>query len=294
DVEASGQRGGAMTRVLELLFGYTAGLNGLVGGIAFDSLERRRLIHAHRVSAVESGLAWGIEIRLADCGGLALEGVRILLRRVEPHLRAMWLKRRLLQVAAHLCNRDALHDLAFDHLVPQFSVRPTGDRTPRQLRRLARHGQNLRDLLGGDFPRTPWTRRVGQDFEDSFTEPVRLGALPDAQRLPSISPPFPPHADLLPVQPDFLRNLLVQEPLNSLHQNQRTLHNPLRLCARPTEFLQNRQLLLADPDLCRCPWHSSPPRPHNRGSGRSTQISDFLKPRFRVAELAAGLFPQVG
>src|SRR5208337_5066494 len=142
-------------------------------------------------------------------------------------------------------------------------------------------------LLGGDFPRTPRTRRVGQDFEDSFTEPVRLGAFPDAQRLPSISPPFPPHADLLPVQPDFLRNLLVQEPLNPPHQNQRTLHNPLRHRARPTEFLQNRQLLLANPDLCRCPWHSSPPWPHNRGFGRYTRIPDFLKPRFRVVELGA-------
>src|SRR5208337_1425455 len=141
-------------------------------------------------------------------------------------------------------------------------------------------------LLGGDFPRTPRTRRVGQDFEDSFTEPVRLGAFPDAQRLPSISPPFPPHADLLPVQPDFLRNLLVQEPLNPPHQNQRTLHNPLRHRARPTEFLQNRQLLLANPDLCRCPWHSSPPWRHNRGFGRYTRIPDFLKPRFRVVELA--------
>src|SRR5208337_4628365 len=142
-------------------------------------------------------------------------------------------------------------------------------------------------LLGGDFPRTPRTRRVGQDFEDSFTEPVRLGAFPDAQRLPSISPPFPPHADLLPVQPDFLRNLLVQEPLNPPHQNQRTLHNPLRHRARPTEFLQNRQLLLANPDLCRCPWHSSPPWPHNRGFGRYTRIPDFLKPRFRVVELVS-------
>ena len=43
DVEAGGQRGGAMTRVLELLLGDTVGLNGLVGGIAFDGLQRRRL-----------------------------------------------------------------------------------------------------------------------------------------------------------------------------------------------------------------------------------------------------------
>ena len=75
-VEAGGQRGGAMTRVLELLLGHAAGLNGLVGGIAFDGLERRRLIHAHRVSAVDRGLARGFEIRLADRGGLALEGRR--------------------------------------------------------------------------------------------------------------------------------------------------------------------------------------------------------------------------
>ena len=40
DVKAGGQRGGAMTCVLKLLLGYTARLNGLVGGIAFDSLER--------------------------------------------------------------------------------------------------------------------------------------------------------------------------------------------------------------------------------------------------------------
>ena len=33
----------------------------------------------------------------------------------------------------------------------------------------------------------------------------------------------------------------------------------------PTEFLQNRPLLLADPNLGRCPWHSSPPWPHDRG-----------------------------
>src|SRR5208337_971849 len=44
--------------------------------------------------------------------------------------------------------------------------------------------------------------------------------------------------------------------------------------------------LLANPDLCRCPWHSSPPWPHNRGFGRYTRIPDFLKPRFRVVELA--------
>ena len=46
-VEAGGQRGGAMTRVFEFLLGHAAGLNGLVGGVAFDGLERRRLIHAH-------------------------------------------------------------------------------------------------------------------------------------------------------------------------------------------------------------------------------------------------------
>ena len=63
-VEAGGQRGGAMTRVLELLLGHAAGLDGHVGGVAFDGLERRRLIHAHRVGAVDRGLERGLEIGL--------------------------------------------------------------------------------------------------------------------------------------------------------------------------------------------------------------------------------------
>ena len=38
-IEAGSQRGGAMTCVLEFLLGHAAGLNGFVGGIAFDGLE---------------------------------------------------------------------------------------------------------------------------------------------------------------------------------------------------------------------------------------------------------------
>ena len=47
------------------------------GRIALDGLEQRRLIHAHRVSAIEGGLARGIEIPLAHGGGLTLDAVAV-------------------------------------------------------------------------------------------------------------------------------------------------------------------------------------------------------------------------
>src|SRR5271156_479657 len=285
-VEAGRQRGGTMTYVLKLLFSHTAGLNRFVGGVAFDGLERCRLIHTHGVSAVDRGLARRFEVGLADLRGLALEGLGVLLRRVEPHFTAVRLKRRLLQVTTHLRDGNALDDLTLDHFVAQFPVCPMADGATRQFRRLTCHGQDFRDLRGRDFPRAPRPRRVGQDFEDGFTEPARFGAFPNAERLPSLAPPLPPNTDLLPVEPPLHGNLFVQAPLNPENQNRRALDDPFRRRARPTEFLQDRQLLLADPDLGRFPRHLSPPLPHNRGSRRYTQIPDFLKPRFRVVELA--------
>ena len=82
----------------------------------------------------------------------------------------------------------------------------------------------------------------------------------------------------LPDQPHLQRNLLVPQPLNPQHQNRRTLHNPLRHRARPTEFLEHNPLLLANPDLCRLPWQSSPPCLTIEGMGGVHEFSTSWNP----------------
>ena len=116
-IETGGQRGRAMPRIFELLPGHATGLSGLVGGVAFGGLQRRRLVHAHRVSAVDCGFSRRIEVRLANRSDLTFEGFGVLFLRVELHFLAMRLHGRLQQIAAHLRDRDALDNLAFEHLV---------------------------------------------------------------------------------------------------------------------------------------------------------------------------------
>ena len=138
-----------MTRVLEFLLGHAAGLSRLVGRVAFEGLQRGRLVHAHRVRPVGGGPVRSCERRVADHGRFLLELLRVLLRRVEPHLRTVRLDRSRLQVPADLRDGDARHDLPLEHLVAQLTVSPAVDRSVRKLRRLARQGHDLRNLLGG-------------------------------------------------------------------------------------------------------------------------------------------------
>ena len=130
-VQTRRQRRRAMTCVFKLLLGHLAGLNGLVGSISFEGLQRGRLVHAHRMSSVDRGLLGSVPIGLADIFHLALELFGILLRGVEPHLFAVRLQRGSLQEAPHLRSRNRRHDVLLEHFVVQFRDRPVVVGTPR-------------------------------------------------------------------------------------------------------------------------------------------------------------------
>ena len=167
----------------------------------------------------------------------------------------MRLQHGLLQNAAHLCPGNRLHDVPRQRLVAQFSDRPVLDGTPRQLRRLTRHRDNLCHLHRGEFRGSAWSRSVGQRIQNRLAQAMRFGAFPRAQRLPRI----PPDSDLLAVEADLPGDLLVQKPLKPQQNDCRPLRGTLGNRARATEFLQHGLLLLADPNLRRLPWHGYSP-----------------------------------
>ncbi len=217
---------------------------------------------------------------------LPLKLLGIFLGGVQPHFAPMRLHRRLEQIATDLRHRNLGDDLAFDHLIPQFSMRPKGDRTPRQRGRLAGQSHDQRDLLWRDFPRRARSWRVGQHFQNGFPQPERLATFPDAQRIPRIPPTLTPNAHLLSVEADLGRDLFIPHPLepdNTIDARCAMHFDSVRERRNSSKRTCCRSVILT---FAAFPGMISLSMPSQSRSGQNSQTTNFMKCRFRGGALA--------
>ena len=116
-------------------------------GDAFQSLQARHLIDAHRMRIRLKIQVRSVSPRLADNLHLRLKNIGIFLGCVQPVLAAMRLKIRLCELTTDLTGRDARDDTTLLRFIRQFAMSPVIDRAIRVLRRLTRDGHDLSHLL---------------------------------------------------------------------------------------------------------------------------------------------------
>ena len=150
-VPVPGQAQGAVTGVLEFDPCRLTGPHWHGLRVPLQRLDARHLVHADRVRVVLEVQFRGFQIALTDDLDLLLEQQRIFLGGVEPILAAMGLQFGLGQITVDLTGRDRRHDAAMDEFVGEFSPGPLVNRPARLACRFTGHGQNLRDLFGGEF-----------------------------------------------------------------------------------------------------------------------------------------------
>jgi len=102
-------------------------------------------------------------------------------------------------------NRDRGDDFSLDHFVGQFAMRPVVDGAVGVLRRFVSGEQDLRHLLGEAL----------RDALLKTCSMARVSATVDARhsiapRVKGLLPPAPPYADLIGMQSDFYRNVLIE------------------------------------------------------------------------------------
>jgi hypothetical protein len=185
-------------------------------GDPLQGLNARHLIHGYGVDMLLKIQPRGLQIGLANDLDLLLEDLGIFLFGVEPILAAMWLQFGLNQIPADLANRNGGHYRPMDNFICQFALGPAIDRPSGLIRRLAGHGQNLRDLLGGE--RTPGTapRRVAEYVFDCTAKLcLRFTAFDGHQCVIGLLPTPPPEADLFSCQPDVLGNRHIEHATKS-------------------------------------------------------------------------------
>ena len=217
-----------------------------------------RRIHAHRVSAVDRGFPRGLEMvwqTMAASRWISSGSFSVVLSHILERLR---LKRRLLQITAHLHNRDARHDLAFI----------TSSRSSLCVQRVIGRPDNFGDSHATAKICATWSAVISPDTPAAAHRTTRRGWLRGAGAARCIprytaNPKHPataaaryrPGGGSAPPPPQSARSAAPEPPAPKWTR----AHNPLRHRPRPTEFLEHNPLLLANPNLCRLPWHSSPP-----------------------------------
>ena len=139
-------------------------------GIAFQGLNARHLVHAHRVRIVLEIQFRSFQVRVADRLHLLFEYFGVLLRGVEPILAAMGLEISLGQIAIHLTGGDGFDNGPLDRLVGQFSAGPRFDRSARLTGRFTSQGNDPCDLFGAVSARRTATRRVTKNVFDGAAE----------------------------------------------------------------------------------------------------------------------------
>ena len=164
------------------------------------------------------------------------------------------------QITIDLTGRDGGHDAALNEFVSEFSAGPLVDRAAGLVCRFTGHGQNLRDLLGGEFAEGPAARGVPQNLFDGAAKcGPRLATLDGHQRVERLLPTSPPQTNLLASQPDDATDQPIEHATKCQYDQSRSLHEPLRCRHRADDLLQNCSLPFRKPDFGRLARHDLPP-----------------------------------
>ena len=175
---------------------------GRVEAIAVQRLQAGHLVHADGVRLLGPFQLGCRAVRVTDGRDLLGELLRVLLGGVQPIPTLVGLQGGLPEVAAHLRRRDRGDDAALGDLVGQFVSRPMGDGPAGVLGGLAGDGQDLGDLLGGEFAGGSGSRLVGEDLLDGASpRSAGLEALDADEAVEGRGPAASPAADLVTHRP---------------------------------------------------------------------------------------------
>jgi len=164
------------------------------------------------------------------------------------------------QITVDLTDRDGRHDPALNEFVGELSPSPFVNRPPRLAWRFTGHGQNLRDLFGGEFARRPASRGVPQDiFNGAAKCGLRFATLNGHERVERLLPTSPPQTDLLAPQADDAADRPIEHPAECQYDQVRTLDEPLGRGRRMDDLLQNYMLPFRQHDFGRLARHILPP-----------------------------------
>ena len=135
-------------------------------GDAFQSLEARHFVNAHRVRIGLKIQLRSFSPRLTDNFHLCLKNGVVLFGCVQPVLAAMRLKFGRSEVTADLAGRDRRNNFSFDGFISQFGVSPFGNGTTRKFRWLTGDRHDERDLFGGELSERSASRSIIQNIFD--------------------------------------------------------------------------------------------------------------------------------
>jgi hypothetical protein len=118
-------------------------------------------------------------------------------------------------------------------------------------------GQDLRDLLGGEFARATAPRQVAEQFGDRVRQGGRLLAAFDMdQAIEIIGPAVPPGSDGVAFTSNLLGDLLVGETFEGQEDHPSPLGEGLGTSAGTGHGLEGGLLPFGDDELACPPWHS--------------------------------------
>ena len=151
---------------------------------------------------------------VADGLDLTGEPLWVLLGGIEPIPTLVGLQGGFAEVAAHLGRRDRRDDAALGGLVGQFVRRPVGDGPAGLLGGLSGDGQDLSDLLGGEFAGGAGAGFVAEDpFDGPSQDGARLAALQREELILGLGPTPSPASDLATCQADLVGDVLIAEAI---------------------------------------------------------------------------------
>ena len=162
---------------------------------------RIKLSHQHRSGGVT----------VTHRVNLLVKDVLVLLLGIEPILRLVRLELRLSQQITQMTGGDRLDDAAFNDFINDRALSPAGHRPAGVFHGLAGHGEDQRELLGGERRRSTAAGFIG---ENGFDGPLQIGwffqTLDEGQLFERLLPPAPPLANLIVSEFDDRLNLFIE------------------------------------------------------------------------------------
>ena len=177
---------------------------------------RIKLSHQHRSGGVT----------VTHRANLLVKDVLVLLLGIEPIPRLVRLELRLSQQITQMTGGDRLDDAAFNDFINDRALSPAGHRPAGVFHGLAGHGEDQRELRGGERRRSTvagfkrynvdeyMTTAAGFIGENGFDGPLQIGrffqTLDEGQLFERLLLPAPPLANLIVSEFDDRLNLFIE------------------------------------------------------------------------------------